>query len=72
MRSRTPKVLHDLCGRPLIAWSIAAAREAGAAKIVVVAGPGGVLDGLLADDVVIAVQEQPRGTGDAVDAQAAA
>ena len=29
MRSRTPKVLHDLCGRPMIAWPVAAALEAG-------------------------------------------
>jgi bifunctional UDP-N-acetylglucosamine pyrophosphorylase/glucosamine-1-phosphate N-acetyltransferase len=70
MRSRRPKVLHDLCGRPLIAWSIAAAREAGAAKIVVVAGPGGELDGLAGEGVVVAVQAEARGTGDAVRAAA--
>jgi bifunctional UDP-N-acetylglucosamine pyrophosphorylase/glucosamine-1-phosphate N-acetyltransferase len=70
MRSKRPKVLHDLCGRPLIAWSIAAAREAGARRIVVVAGPGGELDGVLGDDVVLAVQAEARGTGDAVRAAA--
>ena len=32
MRSSLPKVLHPLCGRPLIAWPIAAAREAGAGQ----------------------------------------
>jgi bifunctional UDP-N-acetylglucosamine pyrophosphorylase / glucosamine-1-phosphate N-acetyltransferase len=26
MRSRTPKVLHDICGLPMIAWPVAAAR----------------------------------------------
>lgn len=36
MRSRTPKVLHDLCGRPLIGWSVAAAQAAGAERVVVV------------------------------------
>ncbi len=71
MRSKVPKVLHDLCGRPLIAWSIAAARDAGAGKIVVVVGPGGELDGRLGDDVVLAVQAEARGTGDAVRAAAA-
>jgi bifunctional UDP-N-acetylglucosamine pyrophosphorylase/glucosamine-1-phosphate N-acetyltransferase len=71
MRSKLPKVLHDLCGRPLIAWSIAAAREAGARRIVVVAGPGGELAGVLGDDVVLAVQAEARGTGDAVRAAAA-
>jgi bifunctional UDP-N-acetylglucosamine pyrophosphorylase/glucosamine-1-phosphate N-acetyltransferase len=71
MRSQTPKVLHDLCGRPLIAWSLAAARAAGAAKVVVVGGPDRALAGHLGDGVVLAVQEQARGTGDAVRAAAA-
>ena len=39
MRSSLPKVLHPLCGRPLIAWPIEAARAAGAGKVVVVDGP---------------------------------
>ena len=30
MRSALPKVLHPLCGRPLILWPVAAARAAGA------------------------------------------
>ncbi|MGI8801129.1 MAG: bifunctional UDP-N-acetylglucosamine diphosphorylase/glucosamine-1-phosphate N-acetyltransferase GlmU [Solirubrobacteraceae bacterium] len=71
MRSKVPKVLHDLCGQPLIAWSIAAAREAGAGRIVVVGGPDGELDGRLGPDVALAVQAEPRGTGDAVRAAAA-
>ncbi|MBA3748503.1 MAG: NTP transferase domain-containing protein, partial [Solirubrobacterales bacterium] len=29
MRSRLPKMLHPLCGRPLVAWPIAAALDAG-------------------------------------------
>jgi bifunctional UDP-N-acetylglucosamine pyrophosphorylase/glucosamine-1-phosphate N-acetyltransferase len=66
MRSRRPKVLHDLCGRPMIGWSIAAAQAAGAAKIVVVGGPDGALEGHLPDGVELAVQAEPRGTGDAV------
>ncbi len=70
MRSQQPKVLHDLCGRPLIAWTIAAAREAGAGKVVVVAGRGGELEGRLGEDVVIAVQAQALGTADAVRAAA--
>src|SRR5436305_9331723 len=66
MRSATPKVLHDLCGRPLVAWPIAAARQAGAERIVVVGGPDRALDGLLPDGVTLVVQEEPRGTADAV------
>ena len=45
MRSALPKVLHPLCGRPLIVWPVAAAREAGAGRIVVVDGPKRALDG---------------------------
>jgi bifunctional UDP-N-acetylglucosamine pyrophosphorylase/glucosamine-1-phosphate N-acetyltransferase len=69
MRSRTPKVLHELAGRPLVGWPIAAAREAGADQVVVVHSPDGALDQLLTqagDGVVGAVQEQADGTAGAV------
>ena len=48
MRSALPKVLHPLCGRPLILWPVAAAREAGAGKVVVVDNPKRRLGGLAA------------------------
>jgi bifunctional UDP-N-acetylglucosamine pyrophosphorylase / glucosamine-1-phosphate N-acetyltransferase len=70
MRSSLPKVLHPLCGRPLIAWPIEAARAAGAGKVVVVDGPKRRLADHLPEDVVVAVQQEPRGTGDAVAAAA--
>jgi bifunctional UDP-N-acetylglucosamine pyrophosphorylase/glucosamine-1-phosphate N-acetyltransferase len=70
MRSSLPKMLHPLCGRPLIAWPIAAAREAGAGKVVVVDGPKRRLAEHVPDGVVTVVQEEPRGTGDAVAAAA--
>ncbi|HEU4702855.1 MAG TPA: bifunctional UDP-N-acetylglucosamine diphosphorylase/glucosamine-1-phosphate N-acetyltransferase GlmU [Conexibacter sp.] len=72
MRSATPKLLHPLCGRPVIAWPIAAARAAGAQKVVVVGGPDRALApfvdqaGGASGDVVLAVQQEPRGTADAV------
>ena len=66
MRSRVPKVLHDLCGRPMIAWSVAAALEAGAGKVVVVDGPDRPLNGELPDGVELAVQPEANGTGGAV------
>ncbi|MFT4035616.1 MAG: bifunctional UDP-N-acetylglucosamine diphosphorylase/glucosamine-1-phosphate N-acetyltransferase GlmU [Patulibacter sp.] len=69
MRSRTPKVLHPLAGRPLVAWPIAAAQEAGAAQVVVVHSPDGALDLLLAQapqGVVGAVQQEADGTAGAV------
>ena len=68
MRSSTQKLLHPLCGRPIIEWPVAAARAAGAAKIVVVDSPERRLEAALngADDVELAVQERPLGTADAV------
>jgi bifunctional UDP-N-acetylglucosamine pyrophosphorylase/glucosamine-1-phosphate N-acetyltransferase len=70
MRSATPKVLHPLCGRPLIAWPVAAAREAGAGRVVVVDNPKRQLEEHLPDGVEVAIQEEPLGTGDAVAAAA--
>jgi len=66
MRSETPKLLHSLCGRPMIAWSVAAAREAGAAKVVVVDNPARRLEAALNDSAEIAIQSTPRGTADAL------
>jgi bifunctional UDP-N-acetylglucosamine pyrophosphorylase/glucosamine-1-phosphate N-acetyltransferase len=70
MRSAMPKVLHPLCGRPLIAWPVAAAREAGAGRVIVVDNPKRRLEEHLPDGVEVAIQEEPRGTGDAVAAAA--
>ncbi len=70
MKSATPKVLHAICGRPMILWPVTAALDAGAARVVVVDDPSRKLDGVLPAGVVIAVQEHPRGTGDAVKAAA--
>ncbi len=71
MRSAKPKVLHDLCGRPLVDWPVAAAREAGG-RVVVVDSPAGALAEHFAgqDDVIVAVQPQPDGTAGAVAAAA--
>jgi bifunctional UDP-N-acetylglucosamine pyrophosphorylase/glucosamine-1-phosphate N-acetyltransferase len=66
MKSATPKVLHELCGRPLIGWVVAAAEEAGIDKVVVVDGPDRTLDGHLPEGTEIAIQEQAKGTADAV------
>jgi bifunctional UDP-N-acetylglucosamine pyrophosphorylase/glucosamine-1-phosphate N-acetyltransferase len=66
MKSATPKALHELCGRPLIGWVIAAAKDAGAPTVVVVQGPEHELDGHLPDGVETAVQEVAKGTADAV------
>ena len=63
MKSATPKHLHPILGRRLVDWVIDAARASGVERIVVVASPQ--TTGLL-EDVEVAVQDEPRGTGDAV------
>ncbi|WP_121249466.1 bifunctional UDP-N-acetylglucosamine diphosphorylase/glucosamine-1-phosphate N-acetyltransferase GlmU [Solirubrobacter pauli] len=68
MRSKLPKVLHPLCGRPLILWPVTAAQGAGAGKIVVVDNPKRRLEDRLPDGVVTAIQPEPNGTGGAVQA----
>jgi bifunctional UDP-N-acetylglucosamine pyrophosphorylase/glucosamine-1-phosphate N-acetyltransferase len=68
MRSTLPKVLHPLCGRPLVSWPVHAAREAGAGRIVVVDSAARPLQGRLPEDVLLAVQERPDGTAGAVQA----
>jgi len=72
MKSRTPKVLHPVAGRPLVHYPIAAALEAGADQVVVVvsaqcrdavvAHASGVFPGRA---ISTAIQVEARGTGDA-------
>ena len=66
MRSRTPKLLHPICGRPMIGWVVAAARAAGAGKVVVVDAPGEPLRASLDAAIVSVVQEQAFGTAHAL------
>src|SRR4051812_43123563 len=70
MKSKTPKVLHPICGRPMVLWVVAAAQAAGAEKVVVVGGPDKAVVPILPEGVEYAVQEEPRGTGHAVKAAA--
>jgi bifunctional UDP-N-acetylglucosamine pyrophosphorylase/glucosamine-1-phosphate N-acetyltransferase len=70
MRSALPKVLHPICGRPMILWPLLAARAAGAERVIVVDNPKRMLREHLPDDVGVAIQHEPRGTGDAVVAAA--
>ena len=66
MRSRTPKVLHELCGIPMVLWPVRAALAAGAGRVVVVDAPARALEGVLPEGVQIAVQPTSNGTGGAV------
>lgn len=67
MKSDLPKVLHEVCGRPMLAYVVDAALTLSPERLVVVIGPG-------QDDVIPllpvgcerAVQHERRGTGDAV------
>ena len=72
MRSDRPKSVHRLLGLPLSSWPIRAGRSAGASPVVVVVSErGGEVERELAAaspdaELVFALQEEPRGTADAV------
>ena len=69
MKSERAKVLHEVCGRPMIQYVVDAVRGAGVRRIVVVVGWGAdQVRAALADqpDIEFAVQERLLGTGDAV------
>jgi bifunctional UDP-N-acetylglucosamine pyrophosphorylase/glucosamine-1-phosphate N-acetyltransferase len=70
MRSAVPKVLHPVCGRALVAWPIAAAREAGAGRIAVIVSPDRDISGALPDGTEAIPQPEPDGTGGALRAAA--
>ena len=62
MHSATPKHLHPLLGRRLADWVIEGVRELGPEPLVVVASPD-ASDAF--EGVEVAIQQEPRGTGDA-------
>src|SRR5882724_12135590 len=72
MRSARAKVLHELLGRPLVAYPVGLARELGASPIVAVLGhQRGLVEGALAarfgaDAITVVEQAEQRGTGHAV------
>src|SRR5712691_9093143 len=66
MRSRHPKVLHPLCGRPLIGYALRAARTV-ADHVVMVVSPNAADVLAVAGSDVVAVEQRERfGTGHAV------
>ena len=70
MKSRTPKVLHTLCGRTLLGHALAAADELDPAQLVVVVGHGreqvSAEVASVAPQARIVRQDQQLGTGHAV------
>jgi bifunctional UDP-N-acetylglucosamine pyrophosphorylase/glucosamine-1-phosphate N-acetyltransferase len=71
MKSRRPKVLHEIAGRALVSWVVHTVLDAGASRCLVVVGHGREdVDRELAakfdERVKTVVQPELRGTGDAV------
>jgi bifunctional UDP-N-acetylglucosamine pyrophosphorylase/glucosamine-1-phosphate N-acetyltransferase len=70
MKSRTPKVLHALCGRSMLGHALAAARDLDPERLVVVVGHArdqvAPEVARLGPDATVVVQEQQLGTGHAV------
>jgi bifunctional UDP-N-acetylglucosamine pyrophosphorylase / glucosamine-1-phosphate N-acetyltransferase len=66
MRSSTPKMLHPVCGRPMVAWPILAAREAGAGRVAAIVSPGRDISAGLPAGVETVEQPRPDGTGGAI------
>ena len=67
MKSKRPKVAHEVLGRPLVRWAVEAAKDAGADRIVTVVGHGReAVIPLVEGDTDVAVQTSQRGTADAV------
>ena len=69
MKSAVPKVLHPVCGRPMIEYVLDAARAAGVGRIVAIVGHAAdqvraALSGQA--DVEFALQSEQKGTGHAV------
>jgi bifunctional UDP-N-acetylglucosamine pyrophosphorylase/glucosamine-1-phosphate N-acetyltransferase len=77
MHSTTPKVLHKLCGRPMLAyvldaWASTTAGEGGSLPVVVYSPPVEAILPVFDGQATFALQAQPQGTGDAVRAALAA
>lgn len=66
MRSRTCKVLHPAAGRPLLSHVLSALEAAGAVPAVVLSKESEAARAILPAGTVVARQDPPRGTGDAV------
>ena len=66
MRSSLPKVLHPVCGRPLVAWPVLAAREAGADRVAVIVSAERDLSAALPEGTETIVQAEADGTGGAM------
>lgn len=72
MKSKRPKVAHEVLGRPLVRWVVEAARQAGVERVVTVVGHQREQVEALVTDTQAVVQLERKGTADAVAAAAGA
>lgn len=73
MKSSKPKVLHELCGRPMLAYVLDVAREVSGLRPLVVYSPAtSAITEIFAREADFALQETPLGTADALRAALAA
>src|SRR4051794_29031520 len=66
MRSSFAKVLHPVCGVPMVQWVIEAAQEAGADRVVCITRPGEGVHENLPPNIDAADQTEGEGTGSAI------
>jgi len=71
MKSKKTKMLHEVCGRPLCAWSVEAASEVATDKVVVVLGHQAAevraaLEERFSGRLTYVVQTEQKGTGHAL------
>ncbi|MBI3011113.1 MAG: bifunctional N-acetylglucosamine-1-phosphate uridyltransferase/glucosamine-1-phosphate acetyltransferase [Candidatus Omnitrophica bacterium] len=67
MKSDVPKVLHPICGRPMIAYALDLAASAGVKQPIVVLGYGAdAIKPVLPKEIKTVIQTRRLGTGDAV------
>lgn len=67
MKSKKPKVVHELLGKPLVRWVVDSARTAGIDKVVAVVGhEREQVIPLVENDAAVVIQQNLIGTADAV------
>ncbi len=61
--SKTPKVFHSICGRPMVSYVVTVAKAINPQRVVLVVQKDKIPD---INGVEFAIQRKPRGTGDAL------
>lgn len=66
MKSSLPKIIHPLCGKPLISYSLEVVKEMKIKKVFVVVSPDEILKETFGEEVVLVEQKEQLGTGHAL------